>query len=102
MQIEPSFLFQLAVGACALLGFVWRYNLYVEKKIEQHRAATEAHISASETKVEARVTISEAKVEAVRVECAKREDLHRIEAAVTGVHERIDQIYTLMLKSSPS
>ena len=47
MQIEPSFLFQLAVGACALLGFVWRYNLYVEKKIEQHRVATETHIIAS-------------------------------------------------------
>jgi len=89
MQIEVSMVIELAVLAAALTGYAWRYNLYVEKKIEQNRVGAEARIAAVE-----------ARLEAVRAESAKREDLHRIETALTGVHERIDQIYTLMLKTA--
>ncbi len=88
MQIDTATIFSTIGVVLVVLGAGWRYHLYSERRL-----AAEAKECMD------RIAAAEAKIDAARIECMKRDDLMRIEAAIGEVHKRIDAMFPFVMKA---
>jgi hypothetical protein len=78
-------------GGLAVWGIAWGSFRYVDGKIAAVRGEAVAGIA--EVRAE-----TGREIDALRGECAKREDIQRIEAGLAAITGRIDQVLTMMAK----
>lgn len=103
MELSASTVLGILGFAAAAIGGLWGYWRFLDGKIDGARDVAIAHservrLEAAEALATHRAETSGdmrhfgAQLDTLRADCARRDDIGRLESAVGGVHRRLDQV----------
>lgn len=69
---------------------------WVQSQVSEVRDDAERKMSEARNDHSQKMVSMEAKVEAIRAECARREDLSRLDLGIQGINRRIDEVLALV------